>query len=281
MANDISVVGSSYKQQLSTSYMLSIWISPDGLSFSVFDPVRNEYVRYGHFALSEPDTHYAKQEELMLTHDVFKFQYRQVVVSVATAEFTLVPRMLYDAHRADALLELTGHRPEKDSKMLSDELEMAGAVVVYALPSFLYFFLKVQFRNTKIMHSVTPLTAAILMKKDADSTKAVLSVDFRNGWMMMSAAEANVLKLCTACKCQDTNDYVYMVMNALEQTGLNGPDTKVVVSGDVMRNDPRVTLLSKFAHKVSLAQLPPYFDYAFGVDEPYRFVNLFNIPLCV
>lgn len=281
MANDFSVVGSSYKNQLTPSYMLSIWIYPDGLSFSVFDPVQNEYVWHGHFSLPEPDLHFAAHEEIMLTRDVFRQEYRKVIVCYSSPDFTLVPKSLYDADKVAQLLSFSGHSPEKDCKILCDEIEMAGAKVIYPVPNFLYMFLCVQFQNLNIIHNITSLVQPLLMKRVISKSRATLSVEFSLGWVSIVATEANVLKICTSCRCRDVNDYVYMVMNALEQAKLNQADTNVIVSGDVQENDPRIELLRRFAHNVSVASLPDYFFYAFGVEEPQRFVNLFNMSLCV
>lgn len=280
---DISVVGSAYDTTLTSSYYMSIRLYPDGLSFSVFDPVTNTFVAYGDHVLPEADMHYAKQEELMLTNDIFKAQYKGVLVSVHSDAFTMVPSALYRDESAPALLKFVGNEVPSDAKCLSDNIELASAVTVYALSPFLYYFLQTQFRcSVKVMHYTTPIIETMLAKRGANATKATINLSFSGGKVAITAIVADKLKLCNEHTCREATDMVYVVMYTIEQLGLSNDEVSVVVSGNIDAADERITLLQRYARNVSMAQLPSYFNYGFSVAEPHhKFYNLFIMSLCV
>lgn len=276
------IVSSSYKKNLTSSYYLSIQLSLDGLSFCVFDPVNNSFVAMGNYDIECDDESFAKHEEILLTTDIFRDQFKKTVVSIDSRAFTIMPKSLYDPDKASDVLQFIGCKMSKDDHVLSDDIEMAGAVVAYSVPSFLFYFLRTQFSNVSIIHSSTPVINAALLKHDADKKKAVVHAVMDNDGVSVVVVEQNLLKLCNKFKYKAASDLVYIITYMLNQLGLNNEQTKIVVSGNISKNDERMMLLKRFAHNVSFAKLPAYFAYDISVMQPeHKFVNLFNMSLCV
>lgn len=276
------IVSNSYKKHLSTSYYMSIRLSLDGLSFCVFDPVNNSFVAMGDFDIEDEDESFSKHEELLLKTDIFKDQFKKTTVSIESRSFSVVPKGLYDASKAQDVLGFIGGKVTKDDKVLADEVEMAGAVVVYAVSNFLYYFLHTQFANLQIVHAMTPVMNAALLKRDEDKKKAVVHAVFGCDGVSVVVVEQNVLKLCNKFKYKAASDLVYIITYMLNQLGMNNEETKIMVSGRLERNDDRTQLLKRFAHNVSYAKLPRYFAYDINVKQPeHKYVDLFNMSLCV
>ncbi len=259
---------------------MSIQLSLDGLSYSVFDPINNIFVAYGYRSVAEPDVHFAHHEELMLTNDIFKEPYRHVSISVESNGFTLVPNQLFDEEKTGELLTFAGHAPEADSHLMHDKIEMANAVLLYSIPNFLFHFLKVQFGSVSVMNAALPMVSAMLMKREKSQSREQIGIMLNAGKMTIAATRDNILQLCTEYSCNDVNDYVYMTMNAMQQMQFSANETQIGVGGALEPDDERVALLRRFARNVRLWSMPRYFDFDFTVDQPQRFANLFNMTLC-
>lgn len=282
MKKNSVAVSSSYKKQLSDSYYMSIQMRLDGLSFSVLDPVNNAIVAIGNYDFDVIDENFSHHEELILKEDIFKSNFKTVAVSVESRSFSMVPKPLFDSNRAADILRFIGCRITKDDKILYNELEMAGGVLVFSVPNFLYYFLQTQYTDVRVMHHTEPIMQAALLKRDTDKKKAIMHVVFSADGVTLIVVEQNKLKLCNKYKFKEVNDLVYIIMYALEQMGLNNNQTKIVISGDVEIGDARAELVKRFAHNVSLAQLPEYFSYEVRIPEPeHKYVNLLNLNICV
>lgn len=280
--NDIEVVTPSFRHNLTQSYYLSGRLSTTGLSFCVLDPVSNTYVAYGLMNLEKPDSHFARQEELLLTHEIFTHEYKEVAFSIDTERFTLVPQMLYDERHNDEIMHFIGFDVRADEMTLHNEIELSGATLLFAIPQFLYYFILSKWPEAKIFHTAMPTIQSILMKRTETEVTNVVNACFKKNALLLTATEKNTLKLCNEYQCRETNDYVYMLMNAIEQLGFKVDETQIILEGNLQRDDEREMLIERFAKHVRRATLPQFFNYAFTMPhEAYRLSNLFTTAICV
>lgn len=280
---DTSVIYSTdYQKQLSTSYYLSIQMSLDGLSFCIFDPVTNTFEALGSYHFDTQDETFSKHEEMLLTNDIFKDQYKQVFVSVETRNFTMLPKPLYDPQKAEEVLRFIGCNIKKDDKIMTDDIDMANAITIYTLPVFLEHFLLTQFSHVTIMHHTTPVVTTSLLKRENNGNNGVVKLEFTGDGVSIIATESNALKLCNKFKFKLPTDLVYIITYTAEQLKMNNIETKVIISGDIDQDGETAKMIKRFAHNVSFSRKPDYFNYNIDVPQPeYKYTNLFNMSLCV
>lgn len=282
MKDNSLIVSPSYNKLQSTSYYMSIQMSLDGLSFSVLDPVRNDVIALGQFDFNHADEEFASHEEVLLKNDIFKDKFKQTIISIESRSFSILPKAIYEPERAADVLRFIGCNLNKEDKIMADKIEMANAVNVFSIPSFLYYFLQTQFSNFTIMHYTTPIIKAALLKRDADLKKALVHIVYSGDGVTIVVTENNQLRLCNKFKFEEVNDLVYIIMFTLDKLGLNNESTKIILSGDVQNDEQRALLVQKFAHNVSFARLPDYFGYQIKIpQQEHKFVNLLNMSLCV
>ena len=282
MKKNTVAISSSYKKQLSDSYYMSIQMRLDGLSFSVLDPVNNAVLAIGNTDFGVADEMFSHHEEYILKEEIFKGNFKAVLVSIESRSFSMVPKALFEPEHATDILRFIGCRISKDDKVLANEIEMVDSVLVFAVPNFLYYFLQTQYSDVRVMHQTEPIMQAALLKRDTDKKKAVMHTIFTSDGVTIVVVEQNKLKLCNKFKYKEVNDLVYIIMYTLEQMGLNNDSTKIVISGDIEIGDARIELVKRFAHNVSIAKLPDYFSYEVRMPEPvHKYVNLLNLNICV
>lgn len=262
---------------------MSIQLSLDGLSFCVLDPVSNTFLALQGVRFGSPDPSFATHEEYMLRSPHLGRRFRQVSVGVESPAFTMLPTALYSEATIRQLLALTGINVRADDRVLRNDIALAGASTVFAVPNFLYFFLRTQFKGAEIMHATTPVVTSLLLKRRegeaaADQRMALL---FGRDSLTLVAVARNELKLCNRFYLRDEADYVYMVLFVAEQLGFDIQDTRLAVSGDVAPDDHRLADLRRFARHVEMAEPPAFFNYAFAMaQEPHRFNTLLLLSLC-
>lgn len=275
------VVGSTYKKELSSTYNMSIQLRLNGLSFSIFDPVTNAFVVRGNMDIGEPDPIYAKQEEYMLIDTYFKQTYKSLKVGIESSTFTMLPSDLYDESRLSELTSFVGIKENEDVKILTDKIDAISSVIVFPIPQFLYYFLRTQFAEATIMHTITPMVDCLLYKREGKNIDNVVNVVFTSQGVTILASENNRLKLCNEFRSQIATDMVYTVLYALEQLKMNNTRTKIIISGDVDVDDNRVKLLTRFAHNVSVALRPQFFNYDIPLsNKEHKFTTLYMMSLC-
>ncbi len=282
MSTESSALSPKFDWGLTESYYLSVQLCLDGLSFSIQDPVTNTYLLLTSVNFSVPDPNFAKHEEYMLTHKPFGYKYRKVIVSIDSPAFTLMPTSLFDEKRANEVLALLGINIHSDDRIIHNHIELASATCVFAIPNFLYYFLRTQFPGVVILHRTTPLVSSLLLKRSDDKKDEIVNLVFTDDSMIMVAAKRNELRLCNKYYCKSVADYVYITLFALSQIGFEHHQTSIVYSGDVAENNPICKELSRFVGNVTPAQSPSFFNYEFTLPHNiHKHHTLFLIPLCV
>ena len=280
--SDIRIIGSHYKDQLSQSYNLSIRLWSGGLSFSIYDSVTNSILALYSTTFTENDEHFAHQEQIMMCDELLNREYKRVIVSIEGRPFTIMPQMLDEAKYDRQMLAFAGISTNDDDAILSDNIDEAGAKLLYPISRFLYYFLQSQYKNVEIRHAATPVAQWLLTKRLDDNRRGTLSISITDNRLMLVAVDGNRLVLCNEFECNETNDFIYMTMNAIEQIGFNADGYFIDINGDMAAGDERVNLLKRFARNANLATFPSILDYDFILPpDGHRYINVIKMSLCV
>lgn len=278
---NISVISHSFDASLSESYNLSIQINLDGLCFSIFDPIANTFLYLKSIDFQGSDEHYAKHEEAMLTVPMLLLKYKSVSVMFDAANYVLMPASLYQESENENILTFCGAESSNDYSITAYAMKLTDIVTVYGVPQFLYYFLRSQYDNVKILHHTTPIIESIVLKRPKEKKDNRMIVYFHDKKITIAVGVKQVLQLCNTFVYNDLNDMLYVVLFIIDQLGLNYRQTDIEVSGDIAADDIRFLTLRKHINTLRLAERPSYFNYDFGrVAEQHRYSNLFNMMLC-
>lgn len=276
------VKGKHYRPELSSTYHLVIQIRSMSAGYAVLDPIMNTYVAYGFMAMRNEDLNYALQEEYILRQEILTRDYRKVTVVVDSKKRTVLPRSFFDAQKIKDVLAFVGYYTTDDEVLLSDEVELSRSVVAYALPKFLYFFLKTQFKNLTVHHTLSSEIGAMLLKHTSTDMDSKLRIRVGKRYMDVVLVSNNKLQLVNRFNIPSVNDFVYNVVNLIGQAGLKEKDVKIEVGGAISSvEDEHLELLRRFASHVDVDRIPQYYNYDFPhPEQEYRYSTLFRIPTC-
>ncbi len=282
LSKNYDVRGRQYQKDLSSSYHLVVQVRTMSVGYAVLDPMLNTFVAYGSLSLRNEDANYALQEEYILKQEILSLPYRQVTVVVDSPVRTVVPRPYFDSQRAIDLLRFVGCDVHSDDVVLNDDVMLANSVVVYAMPKFLYFFLKTQFKNLSIHHALTPEVGAMLLKHTSGELDAKLRVRVGRKYMDVILVKNNKLQLVNRFNIPSVNDFVYNIVNVFTQAGIKENEVRVEVGGAISSvEDPQIELLRRFVTDVQVDAIPQYYNYDFPhPEQEYRYSTIFRIPTC-
>ena len=278
---NISVSGSSFDVNLSESYNLSIQLNLDGLCFSVFDSISNSFLLLESISLAGRDIHYARHEEIMLTHKILKARYKKVSVLFNTPKFTLVPASLYEAKNAEDLMLFCGRKAEPGDKIISNRMHLGEMVCLCYVPEYLYFLIRSQHEKAAIIQKEVPIIESLVLKREHSKKSDRLMLYFHDDEMTITVSKNGSIELCNTFGYSNMDNMVYYVLFAIDQLRLDAKQTSFEVSGDIEADDIRFMTLRKYVGDLKLTDRPVYFNYDFGrVSNQQQFYNLFNLMLC-
>ncbi|MCU4175286.1 DUF3822 family protein [Carboxylicivirga sp. N1Y90] len=279
------VVDQSFDESITTSYFLSIRSSSDGLSFSVLDPVVNNYIAFVHLPFNDQSKEGIKTQEALLTEKLLQFSYKKVLFMLDSNKATLVPTALYDPAKKGDLFKLNHNIELEDVELQVQKIKMADAWNIFSVPKFLYHLAKTQFESISFYQHYSPFVETCLLSSLNNKQKSIIHIGIHADFFDIVVLESRKLKLCNSFKYNNVNDFIYFVLYTFEQLELASNSTTVLMHGINDRQNTLYQNLKKYLRQTQIAPLSYHFNYSSGlkISESDKQIehNLFNLAICV
>ena len=120
------------------NYELSIQVSPEELTFTILDTIRNKYILIRSFEADDTSLFNATMiEELILKDDFLTKRYKKVNIVMPSGKFTLVPSQLFDPGKKDEYYSFN-HAEDENNIILSNKSTDPDAFIVFSVLKPLY-----------------------------------------------------------------------------------------------------------------------------------------------
>jgi len=280
--SNIDIVDDSFDKNITTSYFLSIQVSLNGLSFSVLDPVRNTYVLFRHINFPQKDKNYVKAQEYLITDRVLNYDYKRVYFLFNTVNATLVPNALFNNEKAEDVLAFTSRIKGEGHKTEKHKIKLADVWGIYAIPDYLYYLVKSQYRDVMFFQQYIPMIEVNLMSGVVDDDP-VMCINLQNDVFDVIVLKRYELLFCNSFRYRNSSEFAYFALNILKQLELDQKRLKVLVSGKDNHDGESVSLLGRYVRNVSFVSSPKQFEFSSGFRnvKTEEFYNLLSLPLCV
>ena len=264
------------------SYELSIQVSLNGFSFCVKDSSRNMFIALGStpFEKSVVLTDDWLQQVSWITnqYDWLKKQFRKVIISYESPEFTVVPNKYFEASKAKSLLELSFPIHELNEIRFNDI--DSEKVCIYSIPySLTNGFLSV-YKNAKFVSSGCVSLNSLLsvsIKKD----KPQLHITFFDSFAVLNVVKESILCHSGSIQLINSEDTTYHIANIAKQLELNPMDINITLVGKAEYHNELYMLLSRFFGNVnSTSKISnSHLSYLLNPHKD-KFSTLFNLSQC-
>ncbi len=288
MAESLKPIHSYYDESLSSSaverYIMSIQTSLDGFSFCILDTILTKFVALEHYNLQDIESSIElcqEIEKIILTHDILPNQFKKVIFLSETEKTTLIPDKLFS--QAEMQLYLRFNHPFNEYEHACyDSIHEEKCKNVFALPDCLRYRLETIYPNVVFHHHSSVFIESTLSSyKDQLIDKQVF-VNVRDNVFDLMITDAEKLIFYNAFKFKNVEDYIYFLMNAIEQTGINPLENKVTLFGNIDKVSPLYKIMTSYIKRISFGERTALYSYSLVLAQvPFHsYYTLFNSHIC-
>ena len=276
------LIEDTFSKRNSQQYELSILLGIDSLSYLVTTGTGEVLIikKHAYEASYLPANFAARLDQLMREDRLLQQSFRSTKLAVFNEHNTLIPNRLYNPEEKRTYLEKVVDLPT-DYVVEVDELALANAHHLYALPKEMSSALRRYFSGAKIFHAGTPLYLAA-QKKAAKLVNKSVYVNLMSRVLQIQIFDRDELIFYNAFPFATAKDFLYYLLLVFDQFNLKQEETPVYLSGDIMQDSELYHQLYRYIAKLNM--LSPKDWYQFGVRgqqaELHRFYDLCALKFC-
>ncbi|MBQ1719959.1 MAG: DUF3822 family protein [Bacteroidales bacterium] len=257
---------------------LSILISQDGLSYSIYD-IDDKKVQ----ALVSMQIEVNKADEIrkFIEDEGLKdAQFENINVVYATRNVTIVPDAIFDENSAESIYALN-RKISPDDEIRYSRLPKSQTVIVFAIEKETSSLLDELFTRYNLYPQSYPLIETGLTKtkiSEKPNRQRMLVQVFENFFEILVIDKGQIVNYNTY-SYKSANDILYFIVNCFEQLGLSPEECEVAFSGFIEQDSLTVIHLKKFIRTVYFESINRDYKYFFRFQEfsPHYFYNFLNI----
>lgn len=267
----------------SESYVLTIQVSLNGISFCINDTVRGMYISFvsNPFSnsLSTTDDWGNTVDQLFSQFDLLSRKYKKVLLSFESPLYTIVPTDLFIPEKAKELFELVHPLPSL-YEIRFNHLVESKSTVIFAIPSSLTS--KWIFRQPQTLfygHPSALISYSSLVKTTKD--EPIVLTHFSEQFLISVISKNKVLQHCNSFEYYNSNDTVYHLINTCKLLGIEPSKSVIAIEGLVQDAKNLESMLSQYFSKVHDSDDLNEHNYAYSISKLKNSNwNLFNLSLC-
>ena len=257
---------------------LSILISQDGLSYSIYD-IDDKKVQ----ALVSMQFVGNKTDEIMkfIEDEGLKdAHFENINIVYATRNVTIVPDAIFDENSAESIYALN-RRISPDEEIRHSRLPKSQTVIIFAVEKAVSSLLDELFPRYNLYPQSYPLIETGLTKtkiSEKPNRQRMLVQVFEDFFEILVIDKGQIANYNTYAY-KSSNDILYFIINTFEQLGLSQEDCEIAFSGFMEQDDLAVLHLKKFVRTVYFESLNNDYKYFYRFQEfsPHYFYNFISI----
>ena len=262
------------------NYVLSLQVSPDGLSFCILDSIRNKYILIRSF-VAEDNKYFNSEKivELLSKDDFLTRHYKKVNIVLPSRKFTLVPAPLYDPGKKDEYFSFN-HTLEEGNIVIVNKVNDPDAFIIFSVSKPIIEILNNFYPGIYPYHHIK-----LLLDHTSSSRKSVngnyIHIHVERDFFNLIIFNDSSLEFCNSFSYRNISDMLYYVLNVFKKLDIKQEET-IYFSGLTEKYDDLSSNFSLYIRHIKFAE--PFgnftFSYVFNDTELHRFLNLFSVVNC-
>jgi hypothetical protein len=232
----------------SEQYTLSIRLSTDGFSFSVYNPIHESSISFFEKEVNPSLSLTANLKEAFREMEFLTFSYKRVNIMMSGSRYTHVPFELFEDELAEPLF-YHNHSGKENETVLYNVLSRNNIAVIFGMDKSAYQFLKDQYPDARFYSQASPLSEYFSNKSRLGNSKKMY-VSLRKSAMDLFCYERGHLLLANSFDCEQTSDRVYYLLYAWKQLGFDQERDELHLSGVMAEKETFVSELRKYVLQV-------------------------------
>jgi len=268
----------------SENYKLSIQLSLDGFSFSIFNEAQNKFL-----SIESVVFHNVKNAENFCTlfedyfqnHSWLNLSFKRINILFESSNSTLIPTPLYDEKEKQNYTKLNFTLTD-DQEIRTDKLANVDAYKLYSVPGQVIKLLNKLFPGYLIHSHAGILIESLLISNKNQPQYKRCFVNVRNSYLDIIITDGSKLLYYNAFNYKTKEDFIYYLIFVLDQLKLNPEEIELVLSGYIDKNSKLFELVYKYVRNVSFPQLAASYKYSYIFNDipAHHYFNLLNLYMC-
>ena len=235
-------------------YHLSIRLSADGFSFSIYLPSAKENMVFSTYSINTSYSMTANIKEMIAGTAILGRSFEQVNILVDSPRYTLIPFDLYEDEQTD---ELFYHNFPKtnNENILCNILGKSNISILFGIDKHAHQFIYDQFPKARIYSSISPLTEYFTLQSREHEGRQMYA-HLTPHQMDIFAFDHDKLMLINSFSCKLLPDQVYYLLYVWKQLGFSQEKDSLYLSGKCTHKQALLVELHKFIRQISVMESP-------------------------
>ncbi len=232
----------------SEQYTLSIRLSTDGFSFSVFNPLGDGEFSYYDREVDESFSLTANLKQTFRELAWLERPFRRVNVLMADKRFTFIPLEFFEDEQTEIIF-YHNHPKRENETVQYNILHKNSTVVLFGMDKSACSFLREQYPDVKFYSQASPFIEFFSSKSRLGNNRKMYA-HLRKDAVDVYGYERGRLLLANSFECRSTPDRVYYLLYIWKQLGFEQERDELHLTGDLNDKELLLPELRKFIRQV-------------------------------
>ena len=228
----------------SEQYTLSIRLSTDGFSFSIYNPIYESSLSFFEKEINPSLSLTANLKQVFRETELLTLPYKRINILMAGNRFTPVPSELFDDEQTETLF-YHNHPKKENETVLYNVLPRNNITIIFGMDKSAYSFLKEQYPEARFYSQASPLSEYFSTKSRLGNSKKMY-VSLRKDAIDLFCYERGHLLLVNSFECKRTSDRIYYLLYAWKQLDFNQERDELHLTGILADKEILIKELRKY-----------------------------------
>ena len=249
----------------SEQYTLSIRLSTDGFSFSIYNPFDEGSCFYHKaFSVNPQRSLSANIKTFLAEQTEFGHIYRQTNIVIDTERFTAVPLDLYEDEQTERIFYQ--NLPKQSNELiLCNVLGKNNMAILFSIDKLSHQLLTDQFPQARFYASASPLAEYFYSKSKIGNNKKLFA-NLHDSHMEIIAFQRGKLLFLNTFSCPQPADKIYYLLKVWEQLAYSQEHDELQLAGSKTIYQPILETLKNYIRQVFI--INPQAEYHLSRNTP-------------
>ncbi len=233
----------------SEQYTLSIRLSTDGFSFSIYNPIRTNSFCYFSRPVDPSLSLTANVKEMLAQEtELLNHSYKKVNVLVVHKRFTLIPIELFEDEQAEELFYYNFSRQENE-EVLYNILGKSSLTVAFSIDKSIHGQLTELFPAARFYSHMSPLIEQFTEKSRLGNSNKIYAY-VHEGMIDVCVFERGRFLMANTYPCREDADRLYYLLYVWKQVGFDQQRDELHLAGRLSRKEELAGELGKYIRQL-------------------------------
>ena len=232
----------------SKQYTLSIRLSTDGFSFSIYNPIHDNTLSLIEKEIDESMSLTANLKSIFRESEFLTYPYKRVNVIMVSKRFTTIPLEIFEDEQVEIIFD-HNHVKRENEIVCYNILKRNNTVVAFGMDKSAHTFLCEQYPEAHFYSQSSPLIEYLSVKSKLGNSRKMYATIQRNE-INLYCFERGHLLLANSFECKHTADRIYYLLFVWKQLDFDQERDELHLTGTLTDKEKLVQELRKYILQV-------------------------------